>query len=64
MLKLKVNNRSFCLLQVYALNAVEKYEVFVDDVNDALQKVGSTEATIFLGEFTHTLEQTMKHGKA
>ena len=51
MLKLKVKDRSLCLLQVYAPNAVSEYQVFVDDVNDALQRVASTEFTIVLGDF-------------
>ena len=51
MLKLKVKDRSLCLLQVYAPNAVSEHPAFVDDVNDALQRVGSTESTIRLGDF-------------
>ena len=51
MLKLKVKNRSLCLLQVYAPKGVNEYQTFVDDVNDALQRVGSTESTILLGYF-------------
>ena len=51
MLKLKVKDRSLCLLQVYAPNAVSEYQAFVDDVNDALQRVGSTESVILLGDF-------------
>ena len=64
MLKLKVKDRLLYLLQVYAPNAVREYQAFVDDVNDALQKVRSTESAILWGISTHTLEQTMKHGKA
>ena len=64
MLKLKVKDRLLCLLQLYAPNAVREYQAFVDDVNDALQRVRSTESTIFSGILTHTLEQTAKHGKA
>ena len=56
MLKLKVNDRSLCLLQVYVPNAVSEYQVFVDDVNDALQRVGSTESTILSGEFNAHIE--------
>ena len=63
-LKLKVKDRSLCPLQVYAPNAVSKYQAFVDDVIDALQRVGLTKSTILLGISTHTLEQTLKHGKA
>ena len=40
MLKFKVKDRSLCLLQVYASNAVSEYQAFEDDVNDALQRVG------------------------
>ena len=51
MLKLIVKDRSLCLLQVYTPNAVGKYQVFVDDVNDAFQRVRSTEFKIFLVDF-------------
>ena len=54
MLKLKVKDRSLCLLKVYAPDFVSKYQAFVDDVNDALQRVGLTESTILFGDFnTH-----------
>ena len=36
MLKLKVLDRSLCLLQVYAPNATSEYQAFVNEVNDAL----------------------------
>ena len=39
------------LLQMCAFNAVSKYQAFVDDVNKALQRVGSTESTILLRDF-------------
>ena len=39
------------ILHVYAPNAESKYQVFVDYANDALQRVGSTESTILLGDF-------------
>ena len=64
MLKLKVEDRSLCLLQVYATNAVSEYQAFVDDVHDALQRVRSIEFISFWGISTHTLEQIVKHGKA
>ena len=47
MLKLTVKDRSLCQLQVYAPNAVGEYEALVNGVSDALQRVGSTESTIF-----------------
>ena len=51
MLKFEVKDRSLCLLQVYAPNAVREYQAFVDDVDDALQRVESTESTIFSEDF-------------
>ena len=51
MLKLKVKDRSLCLLQVYAPNTVSEYLAFVDDVNDVLQRVGLSESTILSGDF-------------
>ena len=43
---------------MYAPTAVGEYQAFVYDDMDVLQKVRST------GISTHTLEQTVKHGKA
>ena len=37
-------------------NAVSEYQAFVDDVNDALQRVGSTESTILFGDFNAHIE--------
>ena len=50
MLKLKAPYRSLYLLQVYAPNTSE-YQAFVNNVNYALQRVGSTECTILLEDF-------------
>ena len=36
MLKLKVQDGSLCLLQVYAFNATSEYKVVLDKANDAL----------------------------
>ena len=36
---------------MYAPNSISEYQAFVEDVNDALQRVGSTESTIFWGDF-------------
>ena len=42
-------------VHIAAPNAVSEYQAFVDDVNDALRRVGSTESTILLGDFNaHT----------
>ena len=51
MLKLKVLDRSLCLLQVYAPNATSEYQTFVDEVNDALLRVSPTESTVLMGDF-------------
>ena len=51
MLQLKVKDRSVCILQVYVPNTASDYQAFVNDVNDALQRVGPTESTILLGDF-------------
>ena len=56
MWKPKVKDQSLCLLQVYPPNAVSEYQTFVDDVNDALQRIGSTESTILLGNFNANIE--------
>ena len=50
-LKFKVESRSLCLLQVYASHAVSEYQAFANDVNNAFQRVGSTESIILLGDF-------------
>ena len=54
MLKLKVLDRSLCLLQVYAVNATSECQAFVDKVNDALLRISPTESTVLTGNFnTH-----------
>ena len=35
----------------------------VDEVNNALQRIGLTESTVFLEDFNAHIEQTMKHEK-
>ena len=50
-LKLNVQNRSLCLVQVYAPNATSEYQAFVDEVNDALLRVAPTESTVLMGDF-------------
>ena len=51
MLKLRVKDQSLCLLKVYAPNDVSEYQAIVDDVNDALQRIGSKESTNLFGDF-------------
>jgi len=50
-LKLKVENLSICLLQVYAPKAASEYQTFVDEVNDALLRESSSESTVLTGDF-------------
>ena len=50
-LKLKVKDRSSCLFQVYTPNVVSAYKASVDDVNDAILGVGSTDSTILWEDF-------------
>jgi len=59
-LKLKLENQSICLLQVYVPNAASEYQAFMDEVNDALLRVSPSESTVLLVS-VHTLEQTRKH---
>ena len=49
--KLKILDRSLCLLQLYAPNATREYQAFVDKVNDALLQVSPTESTVLMGDF-------------
>ena len=50
MMKLKVLDRSLCLLQVNVPNATSEYHAFVDEVNDALLRVSPTESTVLMGD--------------
>ena len=36
---------------MYAPNAASEYQAFMDEVNDALQRVAPTESTILMGDF-------------
>ena len=56
LLKIEVKNRSLCLLQVYAPNALREYQAFEDNVNYALQRVGSTKSTVLLRDFNAHIE--------
>ena len=51
MLKLKVLDRSLCLLQIYVPTATSEYQTFVDKVNDALQRLSPTESTFLMVDF-------------
>ena len=56
MLKLKVLDRSMCLLYVCAPNATNERPAFVDEVNDALLRVSPTEFTLLMGVFNAHVE--------
>ena len=49
--KLKVEDRLLCLCRCMTPNGVSEYQAFVNDVNDALQRVGSTESLNLLEDF-------------
>ena len=51
LLKLKLQKRSVCILQVYAPNMEKQYQPFLDEVSDALQKLTASESVILLGDF-------------
>ena len=51
LLKVRLQKRSVCILQVYAPNACKQYQPFLDEVSDALQKVTSSESIILLDDF-------------
>ena len=57
MLKLKILDRSLCLLHVHDTNATSEYQAFVDEGNDALLRISPTEI------LTHMLEQTQIRGR-
>ena len=50
-LKLKLRERSLCIVQVYAPNAEAQYPPFLDEVSAALQKVTPAESILLLGDF-------------
>ena len=64
MLKLKVKDRSLSLLQVYAPNPVSKYQAYVNDVNNAFQRIGSIESPMLLRNFNELVGTARIHGKA
>jgi len=49
--KLKVENQSICLFQVYVSNAASEYQAFVDKVNDALLRLSPSEYTVLMRDF-------------
>ena len=51
MLKLKVLDRLLCLIQIYASNATNEYQAFVDEINHALLQVSPNESTVLMEDF-------------
>ena len=50
-LKLSLQKRSLCILQVYTPNTEAQYQPFLDDVRVALQQVTSEESIVLLDDF-------------
>ena len=51
LLKLRLQERSLCILQVYAPNIESQYEAFLQEVEVALGKATSSESLVLLGDF-------------
>ena len=51
LLKLSLQERSLCILQVYAPNIASQYEAFLEEVEVALGKATSSESLVLLGDF-------------
>ena len=51
LLKLRLQERLLCILQVYAPNTETQYQPFLDEIGVALQKITSAESIILLGDF-------------
>ena len=51
LLKFRLQERSLCILQMYAPNAETQYQSFLDEVGVALRKVTSVESTVLMGDF-------------
>ena len=51
LLKLRLQERSLCILQVYAPNIESQYEAFLEEVKVALGKATSSESLVLLGDF-------------
>ena len=51
LLKLRLQERSLCILQVYAPNIESQYETFLEEVEVALGKAASSESLVLLGDF-------------
>ena len=51
LVKLRLQQRSLWILQVYASNAKTQYQSFLDEVGVALQKETSSESIVLPGDF-------------
>jgi len=52
MLRLKLSDRSMCLIRVYAPNPCTQYPEFLEETSDALRRVESNKSTIVFGNFS------------
>jgi hypothetical protein len=50
-MKLKLQKTNLTLVQVYAPNLEADYAAFLDEVDDALQRVADTESVLIMGDF-------------
>ena len=63
LLKLRLQERSLCILQVYVPNPETQYHSFLDKVGVALQKVTSAESIVLLVISMHMCVLTTRHGR-
>ena len=59
LLKLKLQERSLCILQVYAPNIESQYEAFLEEIEVALGKATSKESLVFLGTNSHSYIESL-----
>ena len=62
MFKLKVLDRSLCLLQVYAPNAMSEYQAFVDEVNCSDSRATWVKRNAFRLRLTGSVDQPNGNG--
>ena len=62
-LKLRLQERSLCILQVHAPNIASQYEAFLEEVEVALGKATLSEFLVFLAISMHMRASTMQPGK-
>ena len=63
LLKLRLQEWSLCILQVYATNAEAHYHPFLDEIGVAFQKVTSAVLIVLLGDFNAHVGTDNRHGR-